>query len=166
MTKAIRLALISLMLPILGACSLVSNDSSRQNCAGQFDLNVLTEPLGPGLALSTTMRAALHDKQSVRMEELTRAAGWSDGWDLMAQVRSNTQTADLNGFTQTPGYCWDGLPRVKEPVPEGFYLFFKDHVPVQKVDWRGDSMPIQLRNNASLTPQSQLVVNGDRFAPA
>ncbi|WP_433670649.1 hypothetical protein ACQP06_04405 [Nocardia sp. CA-136227] len=165
--KIVRLALIVLMLPVVGACSLASRDSGRQACAGEFDLHALGEPLGSSTALDAQMRHALYEKKPVRLEELTRAAGWGDGWDLMAQVGSNTQDAVLNEFTQTPGYCWDGLPGVKMPVPEGFYLFFNNHVPVQKVTWHADAMPIQLMRSAiSLTPQSELVIRGNEFVPA
>lgn len=161
-----RLAAVALLLPILGACSHISNGSGNKSCAGQFDLGGLGEPLGSSTALYAEMRKALHAGQPIRMDELTRAAGWADGWDTMADVGSNTNEDVLNGIAQTPGYCWSGLPGVKMPVPEGDYLFFKDHVPVQKVHWRGDTLPLTLRVGVSLTPQSELAVSGPRFAPA
>ncbi|GAB2561999.1 hypothetical protein [Nocardia heshunensis] len=164
--RILRLALITLMLSATGACSLVSHDSGRAACAGEFDLNSLKEPLGSSPALGQELRRAVHDKNPVRLDELTGAAGWTEDWDLMADVASNTPEAELNGIVQTPGHCWKGLPAVQTPVPEGFYLFFKDRVPVQKVDWRGDSKPINLSYGVSLNPQSQLVASGRGLGPA
>ncbi|MGW4246575.1 hypothetical protein [Nocardia sp. NPDC004722] len=161
-----RIALIALIISTVGACSLVSHDSERKTCAGKFDLNELKEPLGSSITLQEKMQSAMRAKQPVRLQEVTRAAEWIDDWDLMAQVRSNTPEAELNGFTQTAGYCWDGRPGTREPVPEGFYLFFRDHVPVQKVRWFGDSMPIKLMRGVSLTPQSQLVISYSQLVPA
>ncbi|WP_433592802.1 hypothetical protein [Nocardia sp. CA-145437] len=164
--KIMRLALIALIVPMAGACSVVSHDSSTQSCAGEFDLTELREPLGSSVALLAEMQRAKRDRQPARMEDLTRAAGWADGWDLMADVHSSTREPVLNGLTQTPGYCWKDLPAVREPVPEGFYLFFKDRVPVQRVDWRADSAPLNLRTGTTLTPQTQLAVSGPGLAPA
>lgn len=166
MMKVLRLALITLMLSAVGACALVQRDESRTSCSGEFDLNGLKEPLGSSTALYAQMQRAVRDKNPVQLADLTRAVGWTDDWDLMADVGAGTKEAELNGFTQTPGYCWKGLPAVRYPVPEGFYLFFRNRVPVQKVAWRGDSMPMELRTGVSLTPQTPLVVQWAKLGPA
>ncbi|WP_330250170.1 hypothetical protein OG874_28450 [Nocardia sp. NBC_00565] len=116
------------------------------------------------------MREVAKGEVGAKLIDVTRAAGWTDDWVRMVEVRASTTEADLNQHANMAGYCWKHLPTTgyREGPEQGYYLFLDQVKPVQVVSWSGNKKPLEVRDLGALTAESLLVPSQwhDKLEPA
>ncbi|WP_327115390.1 hypothetical protein OHB12_01395 [Nocardia sp. NBC_01730] len=156
---------VAALVPILSGCigPFASSSSPELPCNAEvvnFYGNI--ETLGSGTRFTEELGKAARDSDSVTLIEVTRAAGWTDGWERMVDVQPAMDPEDLSRAAQAnvaPG-CWKGIPAKQDSsteVPWGYYLFFANNRPVQKIIWTGDKKPLRLNDRLALAPPSVLI---------
>ncbi|MEU0540569.1 hypothetical protein ABZ319_11905 [Nocardia sp. NPDC005978] len=88
----------------------------------------------------------------VKFVEVTRAAGLSDDWELLAEATPGMTSAELSKNAGTIG-CWKNIPEAEEDSGHGYYVFTKGTKVVQVVPWQGNR-PLELQNRRALTAES------------
>ncbi|MGV9412791.1 hypothetical protein ACWDOP_23020 [Nocardia sp. NPDC003693] len=152
-----------LVVPMLAGCSAGQDKPATQACQAEIKLDRGPEPLGSSEALISAIRTAGQGQQPVSLGEVTRAAGWSDGWDAVIDVSSNATDDRLNRKAETlSGTCWSGLPRGNnsDPAPFGYYVFLKDRQVVQSVVWDTGRKYLEFPAVDRLTSESMLNPKG------
>jgi hypothetical protein len=161
------LILVATLVPMLSGCigPFASSPSPELPCNAEVvNFNGKLETLGSGTRFTEALGKAGRDSNSVTLIDVTRAAGWADGWERMVDVQPGMDPEDLSRAAMAnvaPG-CWKGIPdkvdySSNSAVPSGYYLFFADNRPVQKVLWTGDKKPLRLNDRLALTPPSVLI---------
>lgn len=175
-----RAALLAIVTTFITSCGILApmdkpedqkrepEDCSRGTFSFDFETSETVQPLGSSKLLFQEMTKANKNKQPIPLLDITRAAGWSDGWDILVEVGEHTKQADLNTRAQTPGYCWQNLPEssaMPDRSSDKFYLFTKDNRPVQFIQFRPYEQPIQFKKGAIATKETVLVSNGTYLMP-
>jgi hypothetical protein len=157
------LALVSVLVPLLSACLGKSTPAADTECYTEvLELNESSEILGSSARFDAELQNAGRDSEPVTLGDVTRAAGWTDGWDRMVDVQPGMGAAELSRAAKVypiPG-CWRGIPDEIDSgtsVPWGYYLFLANGKPAQVVRWTGDKKPLRLGDRIALTPPSILV---------
>ncbi|WP_062982870.1 hypothetical protein [Nocardia anaemiae] len=171
MTGLKYVLLVSVAVSALSACTSSSDRTDDQTCTGTFDFSPPhAEPLGSNQRFDAALREAAKGADGATLIEITRTAGWADGWERLVEVRASTEVDDLNKNANTPGQCWKHLPTMdyREGPEQGYYLFVDKGKPVQVVSWSGDRKPLEVRDRGALTAESLLVPRPghDRLEPA
>lgn len=171
MAELKRALLVFIAVSTLSACTFLTDRADDQTCTGTFDFSPpWAEPLGSNNRFDAALREVAKGTDGATLIEITRAAGWTDGWERLVEVRVSTEVADLNKNANTPGQCWKHLPTMgyREGPEQGYYLFVDKGKPVQVVSWSGDRKPLEVRDRGALTAESVLVPRPghDRLEPA
>ncbi|MFB8007717.1 hypothetical protein [Nocardia sp. NPDC056000] len=147
---------------LVSGCSSDAGDKvEAPPCAATFDVSNSPETLGSGARFNAELQNVKTRTEPFPLVEVTNAAGWSDDWDRVVEVRVNTTGAKLNGKAETAGYCWKNIPESDGEGfrPQEYWLFVKDGRPVQSVRWQGPTPVLQVGSGA-LTKESMLAADG------
>ncbi|WP_433599593.1 hypothetical protein ACQPXH_28805 [Nocardia sp. CA-135953] len=171
MAKLNHVLLVSVTVSTLTACTSSTDRADDQTCTGTFDFSApYAEPLGSSKRFDAALRDVAKGSDEAMLIEITRAAGWTDDWERLVEVRISTEVADLNKNANTPGQCWKHLPTMdyREGSEQGYYLFVDKGKPVQVVSWSGNKKPLEVRDRGALTAESMLVPSQwhDKLEPA
>ncbi|GAB0107847.1 hypothetical protein JMUB6875_68470 [Nocardia sp. JMUB6875] len=145
---------------MLSGCSgAVRHNVAVPVCTSTFDISAKAEVLGSNARLNDEIEKASKRSGTFQAVDITRAAGWSDDWDRMVQVRVNVTMAKLNRNAGTAS-CFKNLPESDGEGyrPTQFYLFVKDGKPVQSVPWPNVTSTLQFGDGV-LTKDSVLSVD-------
>ncbi|MGQ4616334.1 hypothetical protein [Nocardia sp. R7R-8] len=155
------LIVTALTVPMLSGC--YSTVAQEEPCdTNIFSFGSGEEPLGSYSSFNKALSEAGKAPNPVTLGDVTRAAGWTDGWDRMIDVFSPTTAEELHNAAHTTKdqVCWKNWPTRKytdDAVPEGYYLFLANGKPVQAVRWSLDQSLLSLGRLPELTPHSVLV---------
>ncbi|MFD7843773.1 hypothetical protein ACFV4K_12680 [Nocardia sp. NPDC059764] len=148
-----------LIAPLLAGCAAKPDKPAAKTCQSEIRLDSKPEPLGSSKALTAEFKNAGYREQPISLGEVTRAAGWSDGWDTVIDVSSAMDDNWLNKMAETPpDTCWTGLPprNGSDPASFGYYVFLKDRQVVQSVTWETGYRVLVFRANERLTHETML----------
>ncbi|MFD7846589.1 hypothetical protein ACFV4K_27055 [Nocardia sp. NPDC059764] len=180
MKITMRAGLLTVLTSLIASCGILApmdkpadqkrepEDCSRGTFSFDFETSKTVQPLGSSKLLFQEMTKANKNRETVPLLDITHAAGWSDGWDILVEVGERTEPADLNTRAQTPGYCWRNLPAssaMSDRPSDKFYLFTKDNRPVQFIQFHPYEQPIQFEKGAVATKETVLVSNGTYLMP-
>ncbi|WP_378733787.1 hypothetical protein [Nocardia brasiliensis] len=159
MTTVKYLFLAAVAVSMVGACTASTDQPAAQNCTGTFDFADRVETLGSSSRFDAELRSVAAGTEGATLIDITRAAGWTDGWERLVEVRASTKEADLNAKAGTPGQCWKNLPTTghRDGPEQGYYLFVDKGKPVQVVSWSGNKKPLEVRGRGALTAETLLV---------
>ncbi|WP_067534756.1 hypothetical protein [Nocardia crassostreae] len=146
---------------LLSGCSSLANQGVAEPvCSATFDLLNNAEVLGSGERFNAELERSKKRTEPFLMVEVTRAAGWSDDWDRLVEVQTNTTSGKLNKKAETAS-CWKNLPESHgdEYDPPEFYLFVKDGKPVQAVRWPSVVGVIRFGDHAAVTKESVMAID-------
>ncbi|WP_067465444.1 hypothetical protein [Nocardia amamiensis] len=157
-------------IPGCGLLPQPNRSDSEANCANRYTMSSNVDTLGSTSEFTREAMNAATGTEAVTLADIARTAGWGDGWDRMVDVPQNIKAEELNRRANTPGNCWQGLPKPYssdgDGPPRGFYLFLKDDKAVQSVGWYyGHDQAFDLRGQDAIYPTTVLTPWAGQLRP-
>ncbi|MFD3702544.1 hypothetical protein ACFWUP_05305 [Nocardia sp. NPDC058658] len=109
--------------------------------------------------------AAADRSEPTTLRTITRAAGWSDNWDHVVEIRPNMTSDEINLAAGTSGICWKGIPEDSagdDVLPTGSYLFLDGSTVKQTTSWwETSNKPFDFSGTASAIQADEQLVASD-----